>query len=64
MPEVIQVLTRCKTCGGATRVLLGHTYMTMAGAMVYAEWAEAVEHKRSDCERLVTLTREAWPTLW
>jgi hypothetical protein len=64
MPEIIEVLRRCTKCGGALRVLLGHTYFTHDGKAVYAEWSETAPHTLRDCNRLVTLTREEWPTLW
>lgn len=64
MREIDGVRTRCKECGGATSVVLRESHWDGEKAVLTGLWAEVVPHTRSDCQQMVTLMREQWPTLW
>ncbi len=64
MVEIVEVLQRCKQCGTATAVLVEDTYISLDGKVCHAMWRDDPEHTRNDCDRMVTLEREQWPTLW
>lgn len=62
--EIIEVMKRCRICGIAEHVLVQDAYMTMGGDMVQAIYRDEIPHTKKDCDRMVTLEREQWPSLW
>jgi hypothetical protein len=48
----------------ATRILVQHEGLTYSGEPYSVTSVEVVPHPREACERMVTLEREQWPTLW
>lgn len=64
MSEIIDVQRRCEKCGMAVVLLVQHRGLTYAGEPYSVIGPERVSHPVADCERMKTLEREQWPTLW
>lgn len=57
-------LDRCKECGSVVSVMHHETWLDDRNDVQQAFWTEPLEHNRKDCQRMVLLAREEWPTLW
>jgi hypothetical protein len=57
-------IDRCRECGSVTRAIVHEQGRDEEGAPWQAIYSETIAHPRRDCERMVALAREEWPTLW
>lgn len=64
MARDITPVYRCAECGAVKRVLV-HTYDEVGddGENIHTIHGEDVAHTRADCQAMVRLAREEWPTL-
>lgn len=57
-------LERCRECGQVTAMLVHEQGLGDDGEPYAAIYRDTLAHTRSECERMVALAREEWPTLW
>lgn len=57
-------LENCRECGQVVRMLIHERSLNDEGESVQSIWAETYKHSKRECERMVALYRETWPTLW
>jgi hypothetical protein len=62
--ELMDMTDRCPRCKAPRSAFLREEGVDRHGTPFAAYWSERIDHPASDCERLVTLQREEWPTLW
>jgi len=62
--EIVDVTRRCPACDMGTTFLVRYEELTYGGEPLVIVQSERVPHTRSDCERMVTLRAEQWPSLW
>lgn len=65
MQREIRDVRRCRVCGMVLQALVHDVDLDEAGERYEAVyWLPRQPHSRDDCDRMVTLTREQWPTLF
>jgi hypothetical protein len=62
--EIIDTSHPCTECGSMRRAYLRDEGMSDDGTRFVAYRSEVIPHSRDACERMKTLSREQWPTLW
>lgn len=58
------IIERCKECASVTVALVYEHGIGDDGEPYAAIYRDVVPHSRNDCERMQSLAREAWPTLF
>jgi hypothetical protein len=65
MERDIRDVKRCSRCQEVVQALVHDSYLDDAGEQVQALfWLPRRKHTDKDCDRMLTIAREEWPTLW
>lgn len=62
--EIDGIAQRCTTCGKAIAFVIRESGLTDSGEPWLALRTDRLEHPRDDCQAMLLLAREEWPTLW